>query len=211
MTISDRTQRHDLENVMRRRRGRNIVRRPRNRVGRAMNRLDWFVLLVPPQKEYQACNALRLRGIDAFVPVETRWRRKNRYRKAKVEVEYPLLRRYVLVGFYPDERPWGRVLDLPLVNGVICRDGQPFGISYRAIEHLIGKDDEAKVRAPVEQRYMRTYREFAEGDEAMVTHGSLDGWKVRIEEIDGPSARILVDMLGKAQYLDVPLEILEAA
>src|SRR5687768_12092164 len=68
--------------------------------------LSWYALLVPPQKEFVAQQILHDRGLSTFVPVERKWRRRNKFAKVKELIEYALAPRYVFVGFRPDETLW---------------------------------------------------------------------------------------------------------
>jgi hypothetical protein len=80
--------------------------------------LHWYALDVVRQKEYVAGHIFNRMGWMTFIPTETRFRRKNRYAKAQLEVAHPEFPGVVFVGF-PQAPNWLRVMSLHLVNGVI--------------------------------------------------------------------------------------------
>lgn len=80
--------------------------------------LHWYALDVVRQREFVAGYIFDRRGWMTFIPVETGFRKKNRYAKAKVEVVRPSLPGLVFVGF-PSAPDWYQVMSMNLVNGVL--------------------------------------------------------------------------------------------
>jgi hypothetical protein len=78
----------------------------------------WYALDVVRQKEYVAGYLLNKMGCVTFIPTETKYRKKSRYTKGKLEVAYAAFPGVVFAGFptYPN---WLRVRSLGLVNGVL--------------------------------------------------------------------------------------------
>lgn len=80
--------------------------------------LHWYALDVVRQKEYVAGYLLNKRGCMTFIPTETKFRKKNRYAKGKIEVAYAAFSGVVFVGF-PAAPNWLEVMSINLVNGVL--------------------------------------------------------------------------------------------
>ena len=197
--------------------------------------LDWYVLVVPAQKEYVAAFLLEKVGAATYVPTETRWRRKNRYAKTKEEFAFPVAPRYVFAGF-AGPVPWHRVFSVSQVKAVIGISGVPqlideermarfraripngrLSIETVAVRIKGGRTVEKGVRhrivseahAPCEQRFMASGREFAAGDEVEIVSGPFRDRLVTVEEINGPMATIMLELFGESRAVEVPVGHLE--
>lgn len=174
-------------------------------------KLMWFALIVPPQKEFVTQTILQRHDTPTFVPVERRWRRRNRFTREKELVAYPIAPRYVFAGFAsrhalltgPLHRVW-------TINGVIGIRGEPMQLPGPQVAQLIERLGNG-LNAPAVQRYMRTRHEFTVGDQAEITEGPFAGHTVPIVEITGARAKALVTLFGSEMEIDVPLEILQGA
>jgi transcription antitermination factor NusG len=60
--------------------------------------MGWFVIVTAPGAEAKVVEALRLRKVAAYYPVETFWRRTRRFGK-KARAKQPLIRGYVFAAF----------------------------------------------------------------------------------------------------------------
>lgn len=172
--------------------------------------LAWYILWVPPQKEFVAQTILSRYGLTTSVPVRREWRRFSRYTREKRLVDFPLVPRYVLTGFPGREIAWLSVLTLPVVSSVIGIDGAPYRVPRDQIaEHL--RRYASGLEAPQEQRYMVTHKEFAVGDEVEITAGPFTGHRVPVKEIRGATAKAMMTLLGETREITIPLENLQAA
>jgi hypothetical protein len=88
----------------------------------------WYALDVVRQKEYVAGHILNRMGCVTFIPTDTRFRKKTRHSKGKLEVAHAALPGTIFVGF-PSAPNWYRVMSLHVVNGVLSIDGR-----YRRID-----------------------------------------------------------------------------
>lgn len=93
----------------------------------------WYALDVVRQKEYVAGYLLNKMGCMTFIPTETKFRKKSRYTKGKIEVAYAAFPGVVFAGFpaYPN---WLRVRSLGLVNGVLSLPDQHGRVYPRRID-----------------------------------------------------------------------------
>lgn len=97
--------------------------------------LHWYALDVVRQKEYVAGHIFSKRGWMTFIPTSTKFRKKNRYTKGKLEVAHPEIPGVVFVGF-PTAPDWFSVMRLHLVNGVLSVDDHPRRIDTASKEWL---------------------------------------------------------------------------
>ena len=78
----------------------------------------WYALDVMRQKEYAAGHLLNKMGCMTFIPTETRFRKKSRHAKTKMEVAYASFSGVVFAGF-PEAPRWFEVMSISLINGVL--------------------------------------------------------------------------------------------
>lgn len=177
------------------------------RVGSLVDKLDWYALTVPPQKEFAAQEIMRRRGFTTFCPFESLWRRKSRFTKEKELRHYPLMPRYLFVGF--DGMPsWYDVFRVPLIVSVVGLEGKPAKLAnmYRFISNFRNG-----LRRPDAERHMQTHREYKIGDTALVVEGPLAERLVKVEEITGGHAFFKLEMFGTERKLSLPVGNLIAA
>lgn len=166
--------------------------------------MSYYLFRVPPQKERAAAEILRRRGYDAFVPTERRFLRRSRSRSKPGSRDYVVLHGYVPVRFDGDP-PWFSLFRLSLIHSVVVFDGRPRPIS----------DDEMRrfmraLGASLPDRH-NVRRSFVAGDRATYTGHGFSEYPVRIEEVSGHLAKILLPLLGAEREVSVRLEELEAA
>lgn len=163
---------------------------------------QWYAVLVKPSAEFDVEAVLNASGILAVVPVRREWRQVNRYVKRKHPVCYSVLPRYVLVGFggtqatsYDDElRALARIMrDLTLVQAVIGMDGMPRRLNAKRVAKFLLELGE--IDAPKWQRHMQTGKEFAPGDDALITSGPFADHVVSVDAISGSKARVTLTLL----------------
>jgi hypothetical protein len=75
--------------------------------------LHWYAIDVMRQKEFLAGYFFNKRGCMTFIPTMTKFQKRSRYAKGKVEVPGT-----VFVGF-PEAPNWFQVMSMNLVNGVL--------------------------------------------------------------------------------------------
>ena len=199
--------------------------------------LNWYALIARPGREYVASLILeRHWGCKTYVPTETRWRRRNRYCKAKEQFAFAVAPRYVLAGFSGAPH-WLFVLDEPSISDVIRLDGQPkrldrsTAIFDRAgncrrltdefLDRYMARTPNGRLdlgagkvlteaMAPTEEQWMKTHKEFKAGDEVEVVSGPFRDRRVTVLEINGHMARLDLELFGGAP-VEVPVMDLEAA
>ncbi|CDP52343.1 hypothetical protein [Devosia sp. DBB001] len=175
--------------------------------------LNWYALTTHPQKEYTLAHILRSLGVETFVPTQTRWRATNRHTKArrhKEEMAFAVVPRYVFAGF-PGTPPWFHLSQIPLVTGVVGDKEQALRLNrFRFIEFAAAYANGA-LRAPVEQRHMRSREEFGVGDQVTIVSGAFRDHVVPVTQIDGDMGTVLLSLFGTEREIDLPLEYLSNA
>jgi len=165
--------------------------------------MTWYALRTAPMKEFAVTEILKNRGVTAFCPTLTHWRRTGR--RARTPVERPMLPRYVMVRF---DDPWAivRALQNRGVTGLVCFGGLPAQVPAQAVEWLAKRSG-----AAVPTRNVSVHRAFAPGDKVEVMSGYLQGWCVELKEIKGEVGKIMVRMFGTDRLVPYRLDQLEAA
>lgn len=195
--------------------------------------LTWFALQVAPQKEFTLQKILKRHGYHTFVPVEHRWRRWNKFTKQKTRRSFPMMPRYVMVGFpFHDsdfhvafEQPiieGGEIrgyrekifspFQLPIVTGCVGVSGIPRALDTKRICEYIDRWPDGMDR-PDREKWMPTGKEFKEGDMVRVWEGPLQHHLVKVIEINALNgkAKILAEMFGSQMEIEINVEKLEAA
>ena len=173
--------------------------------------LHWYAVEARPGTEFAVEAILERRGFVAVVPMQTEYRRANIYVKRKTKRSYVIAPRYVLVGFSAAQlrnghAPWHQVFSITMVQSVVGLDGKPW--------RMRGKETAAFVKAhalhdaPIEFEHMgmKAGREFKVGDTVQVMEGSLAGLRAKVASIEGPAAKVLLPLFGKADQ-EFPLKV----
>ena len=169
----------------------------------------WYALKVPPQKEFAAREILRKRGLTTFIPVEKKWRRRNKYTKEKVLIQYPIFPRYVFTGFPKAAANWFDVFKIHLIQGVVGINGEPRKLDEAGMARMLFKFEDGLAR-PKEEKWMPTNHEFKVGDVVEVMDGPFEGQKVPVVDIVGSDAKIMISLFGGERVISAPLAILAA-
>jgi transcription antitermination factor NusG len=169
-----------------------------------MNGAGWFALRVGPQKEFAVEEILKRRGLRAFCPTETKWKRVGR---RKTPHNYPMLTRYV---FASGADPWDIIRayrDRGLVQGVVGFDGRPAMISEEAIQRLARISGGA-----LPTKSTSIHKSFTAGDKVRFAYGPWNPHEiVEVSKIAGETGVVLMEMFGTVREVKVKLDQLEAA
>ncbi|MBO6755459.1 MAG: hypothetical protein JJ902_03980 [Roseibium sp.] len=164
----------------------------------------WYALRVKSQKEFVTQDLLKERGLMTYVPVRKEWRHRNKFDRAKKHKElisFPEAVGYVFVGFTPNQLwqgavpHWLKIFELPTVKGVVGINSRPARIppvrlSAWAKVHPNG------VQRPDKEAYMRTHKEFKEGDTARICNGPFADKEVPVKSIEGIKTTVILEVFG---------------
>lgn len=190
--------------------------------------LHWYALDVVRQKEYVAGFIFQRMGCFSFIPTETRWRKRNRYTKSKAEVAFAALPGVIFVGFpgppnwfqvmsmhlvtgvlSTEDRPHRLHTDTQEWMAYRATQLDGYLVLSRVKARYRGEDIDRSVqsifvqgrgilRAPKEQKHMRSKKEFKAGDRVMVSGGPMRFETVTVKKITGSRAEILLPLFGGA-------------
>lgn len=151
-----------------------------------------YLLRTKPQGEARAIAGITRAGMSAWTPVEERVLRAHRYSKKKRVVKYPLAPRYVVTDA---TNPHSLIHAIDEVSGVVG---------------LLKPRDVERMRSMEGERASTVIsKALAAGQAVEVIKGPLSGWRSKIDAIDGNTARITVDLLGKATPVSMPIAYLD--
>lgn len=167
----------------------------------------WFAFRVQSQKEFAAVDILNRRGVSATVPYEVKFLRRHGSKKAKLEKAYPLLVGYVLADL-PSETAIGPVMRLShLVKSVVGFNGMPAVLNQSQVERMLSQSGQ---QIP-NRRSPNMRKSLASGDDAVLNGHGFAAYPVRVEEIKGQKAMVLIEMFGTSRLVAVRLDTLRAA
>lgn len=180
--------------------------------------LRWYCLRIRAQREFHAERKLRERGHHAYCPVEIKMVRRIGREKRRVPKAYPLCLRYAFIGEEIGRPlPWLMLLDdryrdpaLAMIQGVIHIGGSPGAIPASEMQRVF-----ANAKAPTPYRGSVNPHVGIilpkTGDNVEIMDGPFAGRMVKIEDVHGHHARIILELFGGLCDADVPLEYLEVA
>lgn len=97
--------------------------------GEALTR--WFAVTVKPQHERAAAHALRVKGLEDFLPL---YRARRRWSDRVKELELPLFPGYVFCRFQAGER--ARVLSTPSIRSIVGFGNAPAPVADEEIARI---------------------------------------------------------------------------
>ncbi|MBB5515782.1 transcription antitermination factor NusG [Rubricella aquisinus] len=138
---------------------------------------------------------LRRAGFEVFLPVKKVLRRKNRFTPEKALVAQPLLVDWLFVGWPIGGSRWDHLMDLDVVTGVMGTGGRPVEIPSARVMQLM-RQWGGGMLSPECERYLKSGVEFKPNDLVRVIAGPLDGVRLRVVDVSGPTVKAALDILG---------------
>lgn len=177
------------------------------------NDMNWFCVWVPPQAEFSCDKELRLMGFEAFVPVEYKWaaRSRNPRNKTKVRRAYPLLVRYVFVGF-PGEVRWDPIInhDRYYMRPVGMRSDKPYQFTQEQISVLSSLATRSLPYAAAPNPH-KAALSVQPGDTARIVDTAFFGHVGKVDSVIADRARVIINIFGSFRPVEVKVSDLEAA
>lgn len=142
---------------------------------------------------------LKRRGYKPFIPVESIFIRRDRFRpKEKRRVKRALLPGMLFLNLPTRGVNWYSLLTAPMVHGVFGVGGAPYRFSEAGIERLIAIS--ADLRQPDFYRPMPTRRGYEVGDEVVDMTGLFED-RLKVVEIEGETAKVLAPFFGEVREI----------
>jgi transcription antitermination factor NusG len=177
--------------------------------GRPLLDYDWYALRTQGRKERAARRELVRAGFAALLPVQKRWQRPSRFQRRREFICSALMPRYLFLAVSAGlPVPWLTVLSLPMIEGVLARDGQPARLTGMCMAKLVRFHAEGRFGRPDPRREQAIIYGFSTGDSVEVEGGPLNGLVAEVEAIMAAKSRARLVFDGGISGLEVPLEIL---
>lgn len=151
-------------------------------------------------------------GFEVFLPVRKVQRIKNRFTKEKHWLSVPLLADWMFVGLPIVEGEYGRcvpgwkkLMELDVVAGVMGTGGRPIQISDAMVLRLMRQYSSGRISAAVKKRIAER-KVFGVGDYIKIANGPFEGFDLRIVDVGDASAKGMLDIFGREQFMEFNLE-----
>jgi transcription antitermination factor NusG len=165
---------------------------------------QWLIALVPPAKERVAESMLSAAGLTVFLPVEVRMRRVSRHANRREPREYPALPSYLFLGVR-GYIPWNDIRRYRIIQMILGVNGGPICLEEEAMTVMLTAMGEMAATANAAPR------QIAVGDHCRILSGPFANHRVRIEEIKGKRARIIINLFGNDRPAEIQIEALQLA
>jgi len=160
--------------------------------------LEWYLLRVEPQGEFQVARALTLRGREVYIPRITRQKTRN------IHKELPLFPGYLFIRLDWDLGDWTEIKEQSHIIGWVNFDG---------LVPSISDDQMAELSAQVDSMNGENglWRRFKVGEPVRVDAGSFQGLAEVIEEAKSSTSKalVLMEFMGRIAQIRVPWMNLE--
>jgi hypothetical protein len=169
--------------------------------------LQWYVLVVLPNREYHVAHWREGRGDMTLTPLETRVKLMDNQRGGKFALrtfyQVPVFPRLVMCGFSSPPN-WLEVMDNYHIQGVLGFNGTPARMR---------KGEPERIRTTSEAlRHIKEPKPLAVGEKArIVAPGLWVNHVVDIKALNGKKARIIQNWFGSERETEVEIKDLEAA
>lgn len=163
----------------------------------------WFVACIEPRRERRAEQELRNDGWETFLPLETKWVRRGRWKRRQT---VPLLPGYLFTRFLGQGSPQAAIRGVDGVRGILSANGRPTPLQASAFAHLreacfAGLFDETT-------EVLR----LSPGSVVRLVNHPLAGFAARLKAIRGRKrVELAMSFLGSDRSIVVPIESVRAA
>lgn len=169
--------------------------------------LQWYVLVVQPNREYHVAHWREERGDMTLTPLETRVKLMDNQRGGKFALrtfyQIPVFPRLVMCGFSSPPN-WLEVMDNYHIQGVLGFNGTPARMR---------KGEPERIRTTSEAlRHIKEPKPLAVGEKArIVAPGLFCGHVVEIASLHGKRGFMVQEWFGEKRIVEMKLADLEAA
>lgn len=151
----------------------------------------WYGFQTPPLKEASAKAWVEHRGLEAWYPSETRWRRIPRGKRKRAPYEARIVPRYIFVRF-PAAPNWSEIRRCRWLSRVIGVGGNPLPITDLVLSEMEGVP--ANLEAIRKREAFR--RIIRPGDRVRIKSGAMVDYVVEVSDVHAGIARFIIPLLG---------------
>lgn len=200
------TQVRDADPLPKRRNLEERARRLNTQAQTAMqSNLRWVVGFVMSGKELPVQSRLCSKDYKVYVPLQQRYRRKNRFVRGKDRVAYPAIAGQLYIGMHATDERWYDLFTSNTIYGVLSSNGYPALLSGQTLLDFISAN-QRKFTAKRSERHMVTRKEFNIGDTVEILDGVFEGQIASVDDIQGSTAKMKIDIFGGETVTTVKLD-----
>lgn len=170
----------------------------------------WYAVRTHPQKERTAEVMLRQRGVEAFVPLHARYRKRSRHCRKKLLRFFPTLTGYVLIRAQTPGDLW-TAMELSCTSFVVGFNNRPAPLCEASVKRLRDMDASGMLDAAETQRRMKTHREYSVGDLVEFDHGGMVGFTGKVVNLTCEIATIRSRIFNADRDIAVPVDAIVKA
>ena len=161
----------------------------------------WYALKCERQKEKLAARILRASGYEASAVVRVELRRRTGRCKTRQPTEIVKAPGYVFAVLPSDDELW-KLRRFHLIHGYIACNGRPAHFDARKLERFLRYE---RPEFADHERFMRTRQTFGVGDVVTALEGPLADHDLKVIDLQGREARVLVKLFGRELDVLVPV------
>jgi transcription antitermination factor NusG len=162
----------------------------------AQGQVDWYCLLIVPQREDLAKTILESMGFTLSLPIEYKFIKRG---SKSVPKAYPLLGPRYLFIEAPDGYPWKARWGCHLVSGVVTVEGRPAVFHCNIIKKL-ARITAAPYNIPIST--VVHHKSLRVGEAVILKSGPFGGHSARVVEVERGRVLVFVSLLGSAQAVE---------
>jgi transcription antitermination factor NusG len=171
----------------------------------------WYAVIVKSGKEFITHRIFNRVCEGVYMPMQRRWRRKNRYCRDKVKIAYAAIPGCMFIGFQQGRENWYTLFrKINSLRAVVGVAGRPVAVTGQCLADFLDRN-KGNFDVADDEQFMRTYHEFKIGDRVQIVEGPFDGHVVEVQNINNGKAHILLDLFGVPQDVEIYLDKLEKA
>ena len=171
----------------------------------------WYAVIVRSGKEFVTHRIINRACAGAYMPLQRRWRRKNRYCRDKVKIAYAAIPGCLFLGFQQGQERWYALFEqIHSLHAVVGVAGRPAAVTGACLADFLDRN-KGRFDVADDERFMASHKEFRIGDRVQIVEGPFDGHIVEVQNINHGKAHILLDLFGTPQNVDIYLDKLEKA
>lgn len=166
--------------------------------------LRWYAFQTAPAAEWRAHAILAELDMPSYLPWLSVKRKANRHTAPKL-TRFTIIPRLLFVAFEPGHERFMEALAVDPVKSVVGMSGVPRGLdggTLHAFLRRIGAEQEAIETTPRPV--------YHPGQRVRISSGAFAGRVVEVSQIRGPKARVLAEVMGTMQEVEVRSDGLEA-
>jgi transcriptional antiterminator RfaH len=161
---------------------------------------SWYLIYTKPRQERTAKLNLDRQGYETYLPLKNERRRRQGGYVYSID---PMFSRYLFIHLNKVTDNWGPIRSTIGVTDIVRFAGQPTVVPDRLVNCIRANDNENGIQTTATQ-------EFNGGNKVQIVEGPMNGYEgIFVGKTGKERAIVLLDVLGKSTYLELPEAQLE--